>query len=527
MIFAGLLSLCLQQNPVARAKPIEPAEFLILGKQQTFRVGLTVDINGRPLADAWAGALDRLFADLDRNGDKSLDQAEAARAPDALRLRQLGWGYFFAVPKSAPFDELDLDHDGRVSFAEFAGYYSRHGLGTPVVGVGRFAPTAKLNDAILKQVSRDKSGKASRDDWARADKSLAALDADDDEMIRPDEILPRTPYPGSLGGLSLLPPSSSRQQLHAIRELPLLYLPADRKNLDWTNEWIVRQGKAGALELAACGLAPNVARALDRNGDGRLDSSELSAWRDSRPEDSVYIHIGKGIDASQATGTKSAIADAVFSTRGDVQTIVYEVPSKLGEAWATVREVALQRFVQADVNRDGFVDEAESAKINYAPLRDFFQVADRDGDGKISRAEWETFLQIRGSLIACLVQITVLDSGPSLFEAIDSDADGALSARELRSAWQRLEKLGCITNGSLDLSKLPRRIRLIASLGPPKSLLRRVPRNGPAWFVAMDRNNDGDVSRREFLGDDAAFRRLDTDGDGLISRAEADKAKGP
>ena len=527
MILAGLLSLCLLQNSVAPAKPIEPTEFLILGKQQTFRVGLSVDVNGRPIAAAWEDALHQLFADLDRNGDGTLDQAEAARSPDAARMQQLGWSYLFAVPKSAPFEELDLDHDGRVSFAEFASCFSRHGLGTPVVGVGRFAPTAKLNDALLKHLSRDKTGKANRDDWARADKSLAVLDADDDEMIRPDEILARTPYPGSLGGLSLLPPSSSRPQPHALREFPLLYLPADRKNLDWTKDWIARQGKAGALELAASGLTPTVAHALDRNGDGRLDSSELAAWRDSPPEDSVYICLGKGIEASQATGPKSAMADAVFSTRGDVHTIVYEVPGKLGEEWATAKEVALQRFVQADVNRDGFVDRAESAKINYAPLRDFFQVADRDGDGKISRGEWETFLQIRGSLIACLVQITLLDSGPSLFEAIDTDADGALSVRELRGAWQRLEKLGCITNGQLDLSKLPRRIRLIVSLGPPKSLLRRVPREGPAWFVAMDRNNDGDVSRREFLGDDAAFRRLDTDGDGLISRAEAEKGRGP
>jgi Ca2+-binding EF-hand superfamily protein len=120
-----------------------------------------------------------------------------------------------------------------------------------------------------------------------------------------------------------------------------------------------------------------------------------------------------------------------------------------------------------------------------------------------------------------------LDSGPSLFEALDSDADGALSVRELRGAWQRLEKLGCITAGKLDLTKLPRRIRFVVSLGPPVSLLRRVPREGPAWFVAMDRNNDGDVSRREFLGDEAAFRKLDTDGDGLISRAEAEKGRVP
>jgi hypothetical protein len=37
----------------------------------------------------------------------------------------------------------------------------------------------------------------------------------------------------------------------------------------------------------------------------------------------------------------------------------------------------------------------------------------------------------------------------------------------------------------------------------------------------MDRNRDGDVSRREFLGTDEEFRKIDTDGDGLISLQEA------
>jgi hypothetical protein len=37
----------------------------------------------------------------------------------------------------------------------------------------------------------------------------------------------------------------------------------------------------------------------------------------------------------------------------------------------------------------------------------------------------------------------------------------------------------------------------------------------------MDLNRDGDVSRREFLGSEEVFRRIDTDGDGLISVEEA------
>ena len=45
----------------------------------------------------------------------------------------------------------------------------------------------------------------------------------------------------------------------------------------------------------------------------------------------------------------------------------------------------------------------------------------------------------------------------------------------------------------------------------------------PAWFVAMDRNGDGYVSPREFLGPPELFRQLDTDGDGLLSPEEASR----
>ena len=41
----------------------------------------------------------------------------------------------------------------------------------------------------------------------------------------------------------------------------------------------------------------------------------------------------------------------------------------------------------------------------------------------------------------------------------------------------------------------------------------------------MDRNRDGDVSRREFLGTREQFDRLDRDHDGLIAPAEAEAAR--
>ena len=44
---------------------------------------------------------------------------------------------------------------------------------------------------------------------------------------------------------------------------------------------------------------------------------------------------------------------------------------------------------------------------------------------------------------------------------------------------------------------------------------------GPDWFQKMDRNHDGEVSFREFLGPLEVFRKLDGNHDGHLDAAEA------
>jgi Ca2+-binding EF-hand superfamily protein len=160
-----------------------------------------------------------------------------------------------------------------------------------------------------------------------------------------------------------------------------------------------------------------------------------------------------------------------------------------------------------------------------------FRLADRDGDGRVTPKEFETFLALHAQGAQSFITATASDQSPGLFELLDESGDGRLSLRELYTAHQRLQKLMGENENALEHKHLPRRLGLEISRGGPTpraakaeiTTAEQSSRAGPAWFRRMDRNGDGYVSRREFLGSLAQFKLLDQDGDGLISPAEAEK----
>jgi Ca2+-binding EF-hand superfamily protein len=198
------------------------------------------------------------------------------------------------------------------------------------------------------------------------------------------------------------------------------------------------------------------------------------------------------------------------------------------------RNEILKRF-EALAGKDGVLSE----KKIYQPPFTFvalLRLADRNGDNCLSHKELADYLKVQEKFLFSTSHLTVVDRGASLFEFIDADHDGRLSPRELRTTWQRLSMWDRDKTGRIARRQVPQQFQIVLShsqsRGNPNAGVQgfanlplvRDTQRGPLWYRKMDRNGDGDVSRREFLGTIEQFRRIDSDGDGLIDVGEAERA---
>jgi Ca2+-binding EF-hand superfamily protein len=566
-------------GPVKAQADEDAQDFVYLGDERPLLVRLHVRIDGRPLQAAWQDAVGKVFAYLDTNADGSLDRNEAERVPPAALL--LAGGPIFGNPAEGPpsLGVLDANKDGKVSRAELADYYRRNGLPPfQLQMVANQQPDPRqarrvflasgqvmgnqsgdtLSEKLFVLLDTNKDGKLSREELAAGSAILGKLDTDDDEMVSTQELSGESD--ANLGVVFVAPPAMALPQ--PAPGAPFISTNPGETNRGLARQLLVRYGsrpegkRSRKLTGKDLGLDQAVFERLDADGDGELDAEELAHFARRDADLEFIVRLGKragnepmvermkrGEDSALAKKVRT-MADGSAVLDMGVTRIELRGIQGIGPNYVLRLQQQYQtQFKAADRDNNGYLDRMEAQQ---SPVfSQTFRLMDRDNDGKLFEKEMLAYLntmqELQAAATAGCASLSVTDQGKGIFDLVDANRDGRLGVRELRQLPKLVDTLDRDGDGQISRNEIPRSYQLNVRQGPAnapqqfrgavvsRGVMLRQPMTaqqsaGPVWFRKMDRNNDGDVSRREFLGTDEEFRKIDTDGDGLISLDEAEQA---
>ncbi|WP_162006805.1 EF-hand domain-containing protein [Roseimaritima sediminicola] len=318
---------------------------------------------------------------------------------------------------------------------------------------------------------------------------FAALDSDDDQVLREPQYRDAAEAILSLDRnfderldvdewLSAAAPSQTRQGRGGS-------LGGSVSVLQDFSQWD-RLTYAATSELAAApfGAAPLLAR-IDTDGDQQLTVAEIRQLRDGPATLAVQIDF--------STDSTSPPSVSLLSSLDSLKNKTSE-----GSQWIAVRDETLQLLLS--------VEDTWS------------QMGQRGSD---QLPLWLGYVSLQCG-----------EASDAWFHWLDRDGNGYLSSRELQRAGERIGELADADRVSCHAVPDAYTIRVLRQ--PPQAMAAarmRLTRRGdpqrsplPGWAAPMDRNADGDLSRREFVGSPEQFDRLDRNQDGFIDVDEAKRA---
>lgn len=532
-------------------------EVLVFTTQRPVRIRVTALTEGKPMDELWRERLKKLFDFCDRDDDGFLSEKESKYAfSDQGMAQLLANGYYQPGAANAPrFADLDKNGDGKVSFEEFIASYPR-----TMTQLFRTLPVqpdnsnnAAVTEKLFKLLDVNGDGKLTQDEVKSVEKLLASHDADEDECLSVSELVPNltdqfgrpvqvlvpgramgNPYPAGAGG-----------QIVAVYQ-------AERIPGTVTQHVIKKYDKDGDFDLTQeeIGFDDLTFRSLDKNGDGKLDGEEFDVWRTGAPDLEITLTFAaKASDcAAKLVNEKAAEARGFKISQVSASRLVVRVGRQPIDFWAspsapqfnqgTLKQQFGYLFAQAAGGKGHVLEKDLNGPnaVQFQFVRVIFEAADRDGDGKLTKAEFDAYFDLQDSFRNLSLTLTPGVQTPSLFQLLDENRDGRLSVRELRTAWTRLQALESPNAEIVTKNIIQPSVNLRLSRSFDRFFVNQavfindrnnmnrvpIPQKGPLWFRKMDRNGDGDVSRTEFIGTKEEFDAIDTDHDDLISLEEAE-----
>lgn len=485
-----------------------------------------VAVGGVSPQEARRASLDRLVKSLDADGDGKLSQKEAERSPlFREKQRPKASEFLKEIGASPVFSRRDMEQ----RFERFGG---------ETVVYRQNASTSDSDNAIFQMLDANSDGIVDSIEMQDSINLLLAKDADDDECVTLDEFAP--------------PPTTNAAQIAVAMNQPRPTTATVADLLRDTNQTLLPaqllqkfdKDHNRKLSTDELGWSQERIATCDTDKDGQLNLKELGGLKNSPVDIELVVDVirkeGQPMLRTLASlGNQTDGGRVSDSATISLPTAVVTFSSREVDPFEASMTIALQTFNELDTDRNGYLDKDETT-VRERFGRGLFDHIDADGDGKIFGEEMKEFIRARGEPVATTCQITVFDDGPGFFSTLDSNGDRRISMREMRYADKTLTKMERDDKPGLAKSEPRQRYRIefvrgvFNPFGNPERRNPFMPQPvvatvkpspvGPIWFQRWDRNNDGDITWREFLGPRDAFEQLDADRDELIDPKEAEAA---
>jgi Ca2+-binding EF-hand superfamily protein len=538
-------------NPgVAERENVDPQDpierFALLTAGGPVVIQATITIDGQPFRTVREKLIDEMLAaaDKDKDGKATWDEALTAARFTLGRIGAAG-----EQQRKSYAQTFDKNADGLVDRGEarlfvaqvfqgatfnlsggYGGAYGFSGGGAVVVD-GRMMYGGGQAD-VRALLDADSDGTLSDKEIAAAAERLKSRDADDNDLL----------YPTEISSPAAAAPVRINQAQMAAQATQNAILLGPTAKADTLHASLVQRYKNAEGQVVSTSFAavPKLFAALDKNSDGALQAEETLALNEVPPHVTLAVDLGA---SGKAKGLSvMALSDEVSKTHATADSVKLELPGVRVALSANLNASQTYNFGQSatamitnyDKDSNQYLEKSELP----GNLAGQFDSWDGDGDGKVYAAEITASYARMMAPQASQVAAGVANQGNSLFQTLDQTGDGRLSLREMRAAAERMKPLDANDDGKIGQGEIPATMTISFGLGNagygvyssvnrPGGQQPAAPaaaRDVPEWFARMDRNGDGDVTLKEFLGDEADFKKLDANSDGFVEAKEAKAA---